>query len=69
MAEEEYPCEEQMFRSSDDVRQGFVTGIEAFTVKPVEYAVIDKHGHFRGRHCLGNRRRDGGRESGPGLGC
>ena len=53
MAEKEYPCEEQMFRSSDDVRQSFVTGIEAFAVKPVEYSVINNMAFFEGDIVLG----------------
>ena len=53
MAEKEYPCEEQMFRSSDDVRQSFITGIEAFGVKPVEYSVINGKAIFEGDIVLG----------------
>jgi Astacin (Peptidase family M12A) len=53
MAEKEYPCEEQMFRSSDDVRQSFINGIEAFAVKPVEYSVIEGKAIFEGDIVLG----------------
>jgi hypothetical protein len=53
MAEKEYPCEEQMFRSSDDVRQSFITGIEAFAVKPVEYSVVNGRALFEGDIVLG----------------
>lgn len=46
-------CEELMFRSSDDVRSSYITGIQAFQVKPVEYAVIEGLGFFEGDIMLG----------------
>ena len=42
------PRPEGMFRSSDDVRCSFISGIEAFTVKPVEYNVINGMAIFEG---------------------
>ncbi len=42
------------FRSSDDVRQGFVSGIQAFNLKPVQYAAIDGRAIFEGDICLGS---------------
>lgn len=46
-------CEKFWFRSSDDVRKGFVRGLEAFRVKPVEYSVIDDIAIFEGDIALG----------------
>jgi len=47
------PLAEGMFRSSDDVRSSFVSGIEAFTVKPVEYSAINGKAIFEGDILLG----------------
>jgi len=48
------PCQcEAMFRASDDVRKGFILGIEKFDVKPVEYSVIDGIAIFEGDIALG----------------
>ncbi|MBM3783925.1 MAG: zinc metalloprotease [Acidobacteria bacterium] len=41
------------FRSSDDVRQGFVSGIQAFNLKPVEFSAINGMAIFEGDICLG----------------
>jgi len=50
----EEPCAcEAMFRTSDDVRQSFIVGIEAFDVKPVEYSVINDIAIFEGDIALG----------------
>lgn len=46
-------CEEEMFRSSDDVRRSYVRGIEDFGVRAVEYAVMDGIGFFEGDIALG----------------
>lgn len=46
------PCE-AMFRSSDDVRQSFISGIDAFAVKPVEYSAINGVAIFEGDIALG----------------
>jgi hypothetical protein len=47
-------CDEACwFRSSDDVRQGFVRGIEKFDVKPVTYNVINDVAIFEGDIALG----------------
>ena len=46
-------CEKFWFRSSDDVRKGYVRGIEAFHVKPVEYSVIEDIAIFEGDIALG----------------
>lgn len=47
-------CDETCwFRSSDDVREGFVRGIEDFAVKPVTYNVIDGMAIFEGDIALG----------------
>jgi len=42
-----------MFRSSDDVRSSYITGIEAFAVKPVEYSAINGMAIFEGDIALG----------------
>ena len=47
------PLAEGMFRSSDDVRSSYVTGIEAFEIKPVEYSVINGRAIFEGDIVLG----------------
>src|SRR6185503_20800704 len=48
------PCQcEAMFRASDDVRKGFILGIEKFDIKPVEYSVIDGIAIFEGDIALG----------------
>ena len=47
-------CEESIFRSSDDVRTGFVRGIENFDVRPVQYNVIDGLAIFEGDIMLGS---------------
>jgi Astacin (Peptidase family M12A) len=48
------PCDESgWFRSSDDVRQGFVRGIDRFDVKPVTYNVIENVAIFEGDIALG----------------
>lgn len=44
------PC---LFRSSDDVRTGFVAGIQSFNLKPVEFSVINGRAIFEGDVCLG----------------
>ncbi|WP_280385586.1 M12 family metallopeptidase [Nocardia wallacei] len=49
----EKSCEDLMFRSSKDVRNSYVTGIQAFTIKPVEYSVIDDLAFFEGDIMLG----------------
>lgn len=46
--------ESKWFRSSDDVRSGFIRGIEAFQVKPVQYAVIDDVAIFEGDIAVGS---------------
>lgn len=46
-------CEDLMFRSSDDVRRSYITGIQAFEIKPVEYSVIDDIAFFEGDIALG----------------
>jgi len=46
-------CEDHWFRSSDDVRHGFLRGIEAFDVRPVTYSVIDDVAIFEGDIALG----------------
>lgn len=46
------PCE-AMFRSSDDVRESFIAGIDAFTVKPVQYSAINGVAIFEGDIALG----------------
>ena len=48
------PYAEGMFRSSDDVRSSFISGIDAFTVKPVEYSVINGKAIFEGDILLGS---------------
>jgi hypothetical protein len=45
--------EELMFRSSDDIRSSYISGIQAFQVKPVEYSVIDDLAFFEGDILLG----------------
>lgn len=47
-------CEESWFRSSDDVRDGFVVGIENFDVRPVTYNVIGEKAIFEGDIALGS---------------
>lgn len=47
-------CEESWFRSSDDVREGFIRGIDNFDVRPVTYAVIDDVAIFEGDIALGS---------------
>ena len=47
------PLAEGMFRSSDDVRSSFISGIEAFTVKPIEYSAINGKAIFEGDILLG----------------
>jgi len=47
-------CEETWFRSSDDVRQGYVVGIENFDVRPVTYNVIGERAIFEGDIALGS---------------
>jgi hypothetical protein len=47
-------CDESWFRSSDDVRQGYVVGIENFAVRPVTYNVIGEQAIFEGDICLGS---------------
>ena len=42
------------FRSSNDVRQGFIRGIEDFDVRPVTYAVLDDVAIFEGDIALGS---------------
>jgi hypothetical protein len=46
-------CGDSWFRSSDDVRQGYIRGIDAFDVKPVTYSVIDDVVIFEGDIALG----------------
>ena len=48
--DQDVPC---LFRSSDDVRQGFVRGIDRFDVKPVTYNVIQGIAIFEGDIALG----------------
>ncbi|MFB9967935.1 M12 family metallopeptidase [Sinosporangium siamense] len=43
-----------MYRSSDDVRSGYVRGIDAFQVKPVRYSAIDGLAIFEGDIALGS---------------
>lgn len=47
-------CEESWFRSSDDVREGYMRGIENFDVRPVTYNVIDDVAIFEGDIALGS---------------
>ena len=47
-------CDESWFRSSDDVRHGYVRGIDAFDVRPVTYSVIDDVVIFEGDIALGS---------------
>lgn len=47
-------CEESWFRSSDDVRQGYIRGIESFDVRPVTYNVIGDRAIFEGDIALGS---------------
>ncbi len=42
------------FRSSDDVRTGFIRGIDAFDTRPVTYSVIDDVAIFEGDIALGS---------------
>ena len=42
-----------MFRSSDDIRQSYVRGIENFKLKPVEFSVINGMAIFEGDIALG----------------
>jgi Astacin (Peptidase family M12A) len=50
----EEPCDETCwFRSSDDVRHGFIRGIEKFDAKPVTYNVIEGIAIFEGDIALG----------------
>jgi len=44
---------EAMFRSSDDVRESFIAGIDAFAVKPVQYSAINGVAIFEGDIALG----------------
>lgn len=46
-------CEKFWFRSSADVRDGYIRGINAFKVKPVKYSVIDDIAIFEGDIALG----------------
>lgn len=52
-AQDDCGCEKFWFRSSDDVRTGYVRGIQAFTIKPVEYSVINDIAIFEGDIALG----------------
>jgi len=64
------PYAEGMFRSSDDVRSSFISGIDAFTVKPVEYSVLNGKAIFEGDILLGSAEElEGIREQlgGPGI--
>jgi hypothetical protein len=47
-------CEESWFRSSDDVREGYIRGIENFDVRPVAYNVIEDVAIFEGDIALGS---------------
>lgn len=47
-------CEESWFRSSDDVRAGYIRGIEGFDVRPVTYNVIDDVAIYEGDIALGS---------------
>lgn len=47
------PCE-AMFRSSDDVRKTYISGIDAFAIKPVEYSAINGIAIFEGDIALGS---------------
>lgn len=47
-------CEKGWFRSSNDVRRGYLRGLSAFHVKPVEYAVIEDVAIFEGDIALGS---------------
>ncbi|MGY1960885.1 M12 family metallopeptidase [Nocardia gipuzkoensis] len=49
----EKSCDELMFRASNQVRNSYVTGIQAFGIKPVEYSVIDDLAFFEGDIMLG----------------
>jgi hypothetical protein len=46
------PCD-AMFRSSSDVRESYIAGIDAFTMKPVQYSAIDSMAIFEGDVALG----------------
>jgi hypothetical protein len=52
-AMEDCGCGERMFRSSDDVRKGYVRGISAFRTKAVQFSVIDDIAIFEGDIALG----------------
>lgn len=49
-------CEKGWFRSSDDVRRGFVRLLDPMRVKPVEYSVLDELAIFEGDIVLGTAR-------------
>jgi hypothetical protein len=46
--------ESEWYRSSDDVRQGFIRGIQDFDVRPVTYSVLDDVAIFEGDIALGS---------------
>jgi hypothetical protein len=47
-------CEESWFRSSNDVREGYIRGIEDFDVRPVTYNVIGDMAIYEGDIALGS---------------
>ncbi|PFG41758.1 astacin (peptidase family M12A) [Isoptericola jiangsuensis] len=47
-------CEDATYRSSDTTMRSYLTGIQAFAVKPVEYTVIDGKGFYEGDILLGS---------------
>lgn len=51
--EEAAGCASAMYRTSDETRTGYLRGVEAFGVKPIEYAVIGDKGIFEGDIVLG----------------
>ena len=53
LTQEPCDCDDSWFRSSDDVRQGFIRGIEAFDTRPVTYNLIDEIAIFEGDIALG----------------
>ncbi len=50
---EDCGCNPPSYSSSDDVRQGYLRGIDAFDVRPVTYSVVDGKGIFEGDIVLG----------------
>lgn len=51
--QDECGCEKFWFRSSGDVRKGYIRGIDTFELKPVTYSVINDIAIFEGDIALG----------------